>query len=104
MSDTNKAFMLSTIDNPFNPFYSFDEWFLFDLEKGYNSCGLIARLANTSDQLTDSLNEESIKEAIEEIVSSDPFGIRIKVFKDDIIKPISIDELQNNYSIKQNKS
>ena len=26
---------ITTIDNPFNPFTEWDEWFNFDLQKGY---------------------------------------------------------------------
>ena len=31
--------MLTTFDNPFDPFEQFTSWFLFDTEKGYN-CNL----------------------------------------------------------------
>ena len=51
--------MLTTIDNPFNPFENFDSWFLFDVEKGYNSCAYLARIAKTSDEFTE---EEEAKD------------------------------------------
>ena len=93
MSD-KKEFMLSTIDNPFNPFTNYDDWYAYDLEKGHNSCGLLARIAKISDELSDHDNEEEIENSINEIVSFDPLGIRIKVFKGDKIKPISLETLE----------
>ena len=30
-----KECMLTTIDNPFDPFEQFDEWLMFDKQKGY---------------------------------------------------------------------
>ena len=62
---------LSTIDNPFDPFKQFDEWFLFDVEKGYNSCAYLDRIAQTSDQLSDEENEVEIERAIDEIIKYD---------------------------------
>ena len=44
--------MITTFDNPYNPFEQFSEWFLFDVEKGYNTCSYIARIANFSDDMT----------------------------------------------------
>ena len=35
--------MLSTSDNPWNPFTQFDEWNAFDLRAGYHSLQLAAR-------------------------------------------------------------
>ena len=43
--------MLTTIDNPFNPFDQFDEWFAYDVSKGYHTCSYLARIAKTSDEI-----------------------------------------------------
>ena len=76
------ATMLTTIDNPFDPFDDFDSWFLYDIEKGYNSCAYLARIAKTSDSLTDGENEEEIARAIDEILKYDFMNIYKKVQKD----------------------
>ena len=73
--------MLTTIDNPFDPFEQFSEWFLFDVVKGYNSCSYLARVARTSDQLTDRENAEEIERAIDEIIKYDFMNIYKKVKK-----------------------
>lgn len=36
--------MLSTSDNPFNPFTQYEEWNAWDLRAGYHTLGLQARL------------------------------------------------------------
>lgn len=66
---------LTTIDNPYDPYDEFDQWFAFDTEKGYNSCGLLERIANTSDDLSPEDNRIEINEAIDQIVLRDPTGI-----------------------------
>ena len=70
---------LTTIDNPFNPFEQFESWFLFDLDKGYNSCGYLDRIARTSDQLSEEENDQEIERAIDEIIKYDFRGIYKKV-------------------------
>lgn len=70
--------MLTTYDNPYDPFKQFTEWFLFDTEKGYNSCGYLARIARTSDGLSDVENDEEIERAIDEILKYDFLGVYIK--------------------------
>lgn len=71
--------MLTTIDNPFNPFEQFDEWLAFDLSKGYNTCNLLARIANVSDELPENLNAFFFDRAIDEIVTQNVAGIYRKV-------------------------
>lgn len=70
---------LTTFDNPFDPFDQFDEWFRFDSDKGYNSCGYLDRIAATSDQLTDEENDREIERAIDEIIKYDFMDIYKKV-------------------------
>lgn len=59
---------ITTVDNPYDPFDEYEEWLQFDMMKGYNSCGLLAKIARTSDEFSDELNEEIIEQAIDEIV------------------------------------
>lgn len=70
---------LTTFDNPFDPFDQFDEWFRFDSDNGYNSCGYLDRIAATSDQLTDEENDREIERAIDEIIKYDFMNIYKKV-------------------------
>ena len=44
----NNVFMITTIDNPFNPFTQYDEWLAFDEQMGYYTNNYLARIANTS--------------------------------------------------------
>ena len=75
--------MLSTIDNPFNPFENFDSWFLFDVEKGYNSCAYLARITKMSDEFTEDEEAEEIERAIDEIIKYDFMNLYIKVRESD---------------------
>lgn len=71
--------LLTTNDNPYNPKTNFNQWFLFDVQKGYNSCAYLSRIARTSDQLSDEENEKEIERAIDEIIRLDIFGIYKKI-------------------------
>lgn len=73
------AFALTTKDNPFSPFTQFEDWLTFDLDKGYNTCGYLSRIAKTSNQFSDKENEKEIVRAIDEIIKCDPFNLYIRV-------------------------
>lgn len=77
-----KEFMLTTVDNPYDPFDKFDDWLRFDIEKGYNSCAYLARISHTSEEFTEQENNEEIERAIDEIVLLDPFNIYKKVSRE----------------------
>lgn len=77
------SYMLTTTDNPFNPFTQFDDWFLYDESKGYHTCSYLARIARTSSELSDLENENEIARAINEIVSFNILGIYKKVQESD---------------------
>ena len=63
-----KPLMLTTKDNPYNPFTNFDEWFAFDCQKRYFTCNYLARLARTSPDLSDEEETKAINDAIISIV------------------------------------
>lgn len=73
--------MLTTFDNPFDPFEQFTSWFLFDVEKGYNSCAYLGRMARISEQLSDKENSKEIERAIDEIIKYDFMNVYKKVKK-----------------------
>lgn len=81
--------MLSTFDNPFNPFDDFDSWFQYDSDKGYNSCSYLARIARTSDQLSDEENSQEIERAIDEIIKYDFMNIYTKVKGEEEKQPLA---------------
>lgn len=73
---------ITTYDNPFDPFDQFDSWYMFDMNRGYNTCGWLGRLAMTSDALSDSENNEEIERVINDIIKYDPTGMYIKVTRE----------------------
>lgn len=71
--------MLTTNDNPFDPFEDFTSWFLFDVEKGYNTCSYLARIANLTDDLSQQETNQEVERAIDEIIKYDFMDIYKKV-------------------------
>lgn len=83
--------MLTTVDNPYNPFIQFDEWKAFDESKGYFTCEYLARIAKTSHELSDADNNIAVEDAINEILYFNVLGIYIKVTKDNFNQMIDRD-------------
>ena len=83
--DEANEYMLTTYDNPFNPFEDFIIWWKEDLRLGHDCCGLLASVANISDIASQSVNDEDIERAIDEIVKKEPM-IYKKTFKSDYSK------------------
>jgi hypothetical protein len=75
--------MLSTVDNPYNPFYQFDEWLAWDTAQGYHTNSFLARIIKTSDDLTEADESAALEDAIDEIVQENILGLYIKVTADD---------------------
>lgn len=75
-------YMLTTIDNPFNPFTQYDGWYAWDYRAGYHTPGALARQVITSDAMSDSDQMLSINQAIEEICSENVSGMYKKVSRD----------------------
>lgn len=89
--ETETEFMLTTLDNPFNPFDDFTSWFLFDVEKGYYSCSYLARIANLNDDMTQRERDAEIERAIDEIIKYDFRDIYKKVSRTtEIVEPMTV--------------
>ena len=84
-NQSTTKFALTTFDNPFSPFDQFVEWFLYDVEKGYDSCGYLARIAKTSDGLSDEENNKEVERAIDEIIKLDFMNIYKKAINVNVL-------------------
>lgn len=73
-------YMLTTVDNPYDPFTQFDSWLSFDEQNGYFTNGLLARLTIDSNELTDKENELAIEHAVSDILNLFP-GMYKKVYR-----------------------
>ena len=70
---------LTTIDNPFDPFEDFINWFLYDVEKNYYTCSLVDRISNVTNEMTQKEINEEIERSIDEFIKNDPLNLYIKV-------------------------
>lgn len=66
-----RPIMLTTIDNPYNPFEDFNNWLVYDNNKGYCSLDYLGRIANVSEEMSEEEIDEAINEAIDEIIRYD---------------------------------
>lgn len=74
--------MLTTTDNPYDPFTQFDDWFAFDERHGYHTCSYLARIAKPSSDLTPEDENFVISQAIDEILKYNLTGNYKKVTKE----------------------
>lgn len=71
--------MLTTVDNPYDPFKQFDEWYGYDESKGYHTTSYLARIVKSSDELSQEDEDLAIDKAIDEIAKLNILGIYKKV-------------------------
>ena len=77
-----KQTMLTTKDNPYDPFEDFTSWFLFDIEKGYNTCGKLMRIAKVSNDMSEVEYNKEVDRAIDRIIELDFLDIFKKTEKE----------------------
>lgn len=77
---TNNAVAITTKDNPYSPFTQFEDWYNFDVQKGYNTCAYLGRVAFPSRQLSDEENLVEAERAIDQMIKYDVLGIYKKVY------------------------
>ena len=83
--------ILTTYDNPFNPFDNYDEWLRWDSEQGYNTPELLAQvLGNTDDALDEVEVAQLHATAINYIIDEGPIEDVWTVCKPDTSTPIRL--------------
>jgi hypothetical protein len=80
--------MLSTVDNPYNPFTHFDEWYEYDLdlarrENRPDCCSYLARMSMESDDVSEAEQDEINEMVIDDIVKLNLNGKFIKITQND---------------------
>lgn len=74
-----KGYMLTTLDNPFDPFNDFKAWFSYDCEKGHNTSSRLARIAKINPEMTQKEVDDEMDRAMDLIVKYDFEDKYIKV-------------------------
>ena len=62
-----KSLFITTTDNPFDPSTQWEDWYYYDLSQGYCSCERLAKLAKTSDELSDEVNAILLEDQLIEV-------------------------------------
>lgn len=75
-------YMLTTVDNPYNPFENYDAWLAFDISKGYHTAAFLARIAMPPEDLPEPYESLAIQNAIDEIVRENVLGMWRKVSRE----------------------
>ena len=83
--------MLSTIDNPYNPFENFEQWYMFDelqarRENRPTCCSYLARVDYSSDEVSDAEQIQTMNDIIDEIIALNLSGKFIKVTREEAKK------------------
>lgn len=68
---------LTSLDNPFNPFTRFDDWFQFDTFKGYNTCNYIARICIYANSMSEEEKRKAVEDAVDQIMELNPYAKEI---------------------------
>lgn len=71
--------MLTTIDNPYDPFNEWDEWLGYDESQGYFTSSLLARVVVYGQELSEADQDLAVEYAIDEIIKESPLLIYRKL-------------------------
>ncbi len=71
--------MLTTVDNPYDPFTHFNEWLAYDTVVGHHTLSFLARVVRTSHELSEADQAVAEEQAIDEIVRENVSGFFRKV-------------------------
>ena len=70
-----KRYLLTTVDNPYDPYEEYDLWMQFDHSHGYYTDQRLGRTCIISPNCTDAENQRAINGAVDDFIRLDPNGI-----------------------------
>ncbi len=62
------SYLLTTVDNPYDPRVDFKSWYTWDESQGYHTPSYLARVASISDDYPPEVQERQIEIAMDEII------------------------------------
>lgn len=82
------AAFVTTLDNPYDYFTQFDEWYAYDTSHGYdvigqpyNTLNYVARIAGVNSAMSDGEYDEAVEKAVDEICRLNITGNYRKVYE-----------------------
>lgn len=79
---------VTTMDNPYDYFTEFDEWYAYDISHGYdiigkpyNTLNYVARVADVNDSMTDEEYSMAVNDAVDEICRFNLTGNYRKIYE-----------------------
>ena len=85
------ATFVTTLDNPYDYWTQFDEWYAFDTAKGYNTCNYLARVSYASTEMSDEEYQQAVNDAVDEILRLNITGNYVKT-----VKPSSVSDTEDS--------
>lgn len=71
--------MLSTSDNPWNPWTEFMQWNAYDMQAGHHTLAYLSRITVSSMELSEADQDLAVEQAIDEIMRLNISGMYIKI-------------------------
>lgn len=72
--------VITTIDNPWNPFTQFREWYAWDNKHHYETCRWLDHYMFSSNDLSDEQIDADITDAQNKLLVRNPYGLHVKVY------------------------
>ena len=89
-TDTILSVMLTTYDNPYNPFTQWDDWYKWDTDNHYYTPELLARYINDEDAMDDIERAQLEARAINTILDDGPIHNVWTIVKRNTSTPIRL--------------
>lgn len=73
------SFMLTTVDNPFDPRTEYASWYAWDVNEGYNTCAYLDRVLAGTDDFPIEYDDRLVENVIDEIIELHAGGLYQKL-------------------------